>query len=206
MRDNHMLIPGLCPEQGCPEPTKVEGILVDKVYDSCFQMENLPPKQLCILAEQNKFAPGALIPCSSKEAVISCVEIERRPLNNGLFEIDILVKVENMMLHNPFNPSQTLPLDVTPFIKTLTMRCPEGTVVDCSESTVNRCLCTVAEVLPDSCECVDILNVICQIQLCMVVKCMAKVQLLIPSYGICQPAPCVTLPPPCPSSPPEQCF
>lgn len=205
MRDNHLLIPGLCPDQGCPEPTKIEGILVAKVYDSCFQMENLPPMELCILAEQNRFTPGTVIPCSANEATISCTEIERRPLKNGLAELDILIKVENITLQNPYDASETLPLKVTPFIKTLTMRCPEGTVVDCSESTVNRCLCTVAEVLPDSCQCVDLLKVICRLQLSLVVKCMAKVPLLIPSYGTCEPAPCVTLPPPCPSTPPEQC-
>lgn len=206
MRDNLTLTPGINLDQGCPEPTKIEGILVDKVWDSCFQTENLPPTFVCIVAEPNMFVPGTVIPCNGEEAMISCMEIQRRPLKDGLSEIDLLIKVENMLLHNPFEPSETLPLEVTPFIKTITLHCPEGTVIDCSESKVNRCLCAVAEVLPDPCECVDLLQVICQIQLCLVVKCMAKVQLLIPSYGFGKSAPCITLQPPCPPTPPEQCF
>lgn len=206
MRDNLTITPGLYPDRSCPKPTKVEGILVDKVWDSCFQTENIPPKYLCIVAEPNMFVPGTVIPCSSEEAMISCLEVQRRPLKDGLCEIDLLIKVENMLLHNPHEPSETLPLEVPPFIKTVTLRCPEGSVIDCSESKVNKCLCTVAEVLPDPCECVDLLKVICQIELCLVVKCLAKVQLLVPSYGFKEPTSCVTLPPPCPPTPPEQCF
>jgi hypothetical protein len=34
------IVPGQCPPEGCPPPTRIECIVVDKVYDSCFQLDD----------------------------------------------------------------------------------------------------------------------------------------------------------------------
>ena len=35
------IFPGICPPEGCPPPTRIECIAVDKVYDSCFQVHDI---------------------------------------------------------------------------------------------------------------------------------------------------------------------
>jgi hypothetical protein len=166
MKGDFTIGPGLCQEEECPAPIRIECIAVDKVYDSCFQTENLPAVLACIVVDQDSVTPDMAIPCNIEDAVISCIEIERRPLNSGLFEVDLLFKVENIKLQNPKNPQETLPLKVIPFVKTVTLCCPEGTMVDCSESRVNRCLCNIAEVKPVVSNPTVEIEVICQVQLC----------------------------------------
>jgi hypothetical protein len=198
--------PGVCPEEKFPAPTGIECIVVDKVYDSCFQRENLPPVLACVLVDTGDFMRGQIIPCNLDKAILSCTEVERRPLENGFAELDLLFNIDNAFIQNPENPEETLPLNVAPFIKTVTLCCPEGTFIDCSESTITRCICTVSSVTTPASQPGLQVIIVCQIQLCLVIKCLARVQLLVPSYGFCVPAPCVTLQGVCPTVPPAQCF
>jgi len=205
-RDPMLVSPGECRKEKPPVLTGIECIAVDKVYDSCFQRENLPAVLACILVDTGNFTRGQIIPCNLDAAIISCTAVERRPLENGFAELDLLFTIDNAFIQNPENPQETLPLNVAPFIKTVTLCCPEGTFIDCSESAIARCICTVSNITtPESQPGLQVI-VVCQIQLCLVIKCLARVQLLVPSYGFCVPAPCVTLPGVCPPVPPAQCF
>lgn len=197
---------GLCSAEGCPPPTRIECISVEKVYDSCYERESLPSLLACIAVDSDAFTPGLAIQSNCENGVISCVEIEKRPIGNGLSEIDLLFNIDNIIIYNPFNTQETLPIMVTPFIKTLTLCCPEGASVDCSHSTITRCICIVNSIMPAQCWPGFQVIIACQIQVCLVVKCISRVQLLVPSYGFCVPAPCTALPGICPSSPPAQCF
>lgn len=58
---------------------RIECIVVDKVYDSCFQRENLPSVLACILIDTEAITRGQIIPCNLDEAILSCTEVERRP-------------------------------------------------------------------------------------------------------------------------------
>jgi|GEM_PF-5057480 len=48
-------------------------------------------------------------------------------------------------------------------------------------------------------------SIICDLQLCLAINSTRIVDLLLPSYGFCTPAPCFALPGVCPTPPPPQC-
>lgn len=190
----NQISPGVCPCEGCPPPTRIECIVVDKVYDSCFQLHEITRE---VTADfEGSFAVGDIISCQLN-GDISCIELSRVSVGDGFFTITLLVTVP-ILLTNPENPEETVSTTFT-FIKTVTLCCPEGVNPDCSESTINFCSCVVTGTN-------GVLIISCTVQICLVIKCILTVQLLVPSYGFCVPAPCITLPGVCPPTPPAQCF
>jgi hypothetical protein len=190
------ITPGMCPPEGCPPPTRIECIVVDKVYDSCFQINDFT-RDTTISNFAGPFAEGDVIPCR-QNGDITCTEISRVDAGGGFFTVTLLISVP-ILLANPNNPNQTVDRTFT-FTKTATLCCPQGVEPDCSESTLLFCNCVVSNTLEQT------LSVTCTLQVCVVIKCLLEVQLLVPSYGFCVPAPCITLPGVCPPTPPAQCF
>lgn len=196
--------PGPCPPEGCPPFDRIECIVVDKVYDSCFQIEEKTRETTITTGIGNEwptgtFTVGTPVACSlTAGAEITCVEVSRIPVGDGFFTITVAVSVP-VTLTNPNAADETVDRIFT-FTKTATLCCPEGVEVDCSESTLLQCNCVITQV--------DALSVVvtCDIQVCLVIKCILTVQLLVPSYGFCVPAPCTTLPGVCPPLPPSQCL
>lgn len=174
----------------------------------------------------NMVEVGDVVPCALTEGeVITCEEIGKTPIDDsGFFTITVLIRVP-ITLTNPEDPTEQVQR-VFMFPKTVTLCCPEGTEIDCSESTLLFCQCVVTEVIPivnnimsnggdpelqqvtPATPVTPIAEVMlqCNFQLCVVLKCISRVQLLVPSYGFCVPAPCITLPGVCPPLPPPQCF
>lgn len=204
------IIPGPCPPQGCPPATRIECILVDKVYDSCFQVEERSRS-----TEISTFSPapskGDVIPCTLTAGDnIACDLISKTAVGEGFFTLNLLFTVP-LTLTNPKDPNDTVDRQFT-FTKTVTLCSPDGTEVDCSESVLLFCSCVVTDVnnvystdSPSSPPTRCTLTVECDFQVCLVIKSIATVQLLVPSYGFCVPAPCITLPGVCPPAPPAQC-
>ncbi|WP_227763813.1 hypothetical protein [Zhaonella formicivorans] len=196
--------PGVCPVEGCPPPTRIECIVVDKVYDSCFQVEDRTRTTTITTGLTGQFPTGTftvgqVVPCSlTSGQQISCTEVSRVPAGDGFVTVTVLVSVP-LTLTNPNAATETVDRVFT-FTKTATLCCPEGVTPDCSESTLLFCNCVVSSVGIDSIE------VTCDFEVCMILKCILTVQLLVPSYGFCVPAPCITLPGVCPPTPPPQCF
>lgn len=196
--------PGVCPPEGCPPPTEIDCIVVDKVYDSCFQVDDRTRSTIVTtgaLAEwpTGVFTVGQVVACVlTAGAEISCTEISRVPAGDGFVTVTILVSVP-VTLTNPNAADETVDRTFT-FTKTATLCCPTGVEPDCSESTLLFCNCVITQVNVGSVE------VTCDFQVCLVIKCILTVQLLVPSYGFCVPAPCITLPGVCPPTPPPQCF
>lgn len=197
--------PGTCPPEGCPPPTRIECIVVDKVYDSCFQLHDVSRDTSISTSTDfttGPFAVGDVINCSlTTGASISCTEVSRVSAGDGFFTITILVAVP-VTLTNPNNRNETVERIFT-FTKTATLCCPEGVSPDCSESTLIFCSCVVTNVTGGY---APNITITCTLQVCVVIKCILSVQLLVPSFGFCVPAPCVTLPGVCPPTPPAQCF
>jgi len=197
--------PGLCPPEGCPPPTRIECIVVDKVYDSCFQINDISRDISVSTATEfttGPFAIGTVTPCElTIGSAITCMEISRVDVGGGFFTITILVTVP-ITLTNPNDPTETAERLIS-FTKVVTLCCPEGVDPDCTESTVLFCSGVVTAVTnaynPG-------ITISVTLQVCVVVKCILTVQLLIPSYGFCIPAPCVAIPGVCPPTPPAQCF
>ena len=199
------ITPGECPPKGCPPPTRIECIVVDKVYDSCFQVDERTRSTVITTGYGNEFPTGTftagqIVPCAlDPGSRISCEVLNKTPVNDsGFFSLHLLVRVP-VRLTNPNAPTEFVLREFT-FTKLVTLCCPEGTEVDCSESSLLFCNCVVSEVG------VGNITVTCDLQICLVIKCILTVQLLVPSYGFCVPAPCVTLPGVCPPTPPPQCF
>lgn len=195
--------PGVCPPEGCPPPTRIECIVVDKVYDSCFQINDLTRDFTVTIGVGGQFPTGPfvvgdVIPCALGIGGITCTELSRTPVGDGFFTISVLVSVP-LVLTNPNAAAETTTRTIT-FTKTVTLCCPEGVSPDCSESTLILCNCAVTAVD------ITTITISCNIQVCVVIKCILTVQLLVPSYGFCVPAPCITLPGVCPPTPPAQCF
>lgn len=195
----NQVTPGVCPPEGCPPPTRIECIVVPKVYDSCFQINDLT-RDTTITDFTNSFSEGDVITCA-QNGDFSCQEVSRTDVGGGFFTITVLVSIP-VLLTNPKDPTETVERTFT-FTKTATLCCPEGTEPDCSESSILFCSCVVTNV---NNEYNNTLSVTCTLQVCIVLKCILEVQLLVPSYGFCVPAPCVTLPGVCPPTPPAQCF
>lgn len=191
------ITPGMCPPEGCPPPTRIECIVVDKVYDSCFQINDITRDTTISDFTPDTFMEGDIIPCS-QNGEITCTEVSRVDAGGGFFTVTILVSVP-LTLTNPNDPTDTVDRTFT-FTKTATLCCPPGVSPDCSESSVLFCNCVITSVNGST------ITVTCTLQVCVVIKCILAVQLLVPSYGFCVPAPCITLPGVCPPTPPAQCF
>jgi len=203
--------PGQCPiidgVPVCPPPDRIECIVVDKVYDSCFQIDD---RTRNVITDSDEFGTGLEqgdpVVCGlSEDTDITCTEISRTSVGDGFFTLLLSVSVP-VTLTNPeaSNGEEDEIERIFTFTKTVTLCAPEGVNVDCSESTLLSCNCIVTDV--DEVDEVLEYTISCDIQVCLVVKTILRVQLLVPSYGFCIPAPCVTLPGVCPPLPPEQCF
>lgn len=188
--------PGECGPGGCPPPTRIECIAVDKIYDSCFQVEDRTRSftvNFCCVEE------GDLVSCQLTQGQsISCQEISRTDVGGGFYSITLLITVP-ITVWDPENTDDRADVTFT-FTKTVTLCAPEEATIDCSESTLIACSCFVTDADDTSA------TISCDIQVCLVIKAILRVQLLVPSYGFCSPAPCVTLPGVCPPTPPAQCF
>ncbi|AKX94044.1 hypothetical protein MTHERMOG20_03710 [Moorella thermoacetica] len=194
--------PGVCPPEGCPPPTRIECIVADKVYDSCFQVESRSRDTTVTTGLTGTFVTGTFtvgqpIPCA-QAGPITCNVINRTPTTGNFATLTIVVSVP-VTLTNPNAATETANRVFT-FTKIVTLCAPEGVTVDCGESTLLFCNCVVSAVG------VGNITVTCDFQVCVVIKTILTVQLLVPSYGFCVPAPCVVAPGVCPPAPPAQCF
>lgn len=143
------------------------------------------------------FTVGQLIPCALS-APISCNVIKRVPTTGNFATLTLAVTVP-LILSNPNALTETVTTTVT-FTQTVTLCDPEGATVDCSASTLMSCNCIVAVVG------VGTITVSCEIEVCLVVNTIYRVQLLVSSYGFCVPSPCTVAPGICLPMPPEQCY
>ncbi|MBS3970176.1 MAG: hypothetical protein KGZ94_08690 [Clostridia bacterium] len=205
--------PGQCPinpQTGlpeCPPFDRIECIVVDKVYDSCFQIDDRTRE---VETDSDEFGTGLEqgdpVECQLTEgAEITCSVISRTSIGDGFFTIVLSVQVP-VTLTNPeaANGEEDEIERTFIFGKTVTLCAPEGVRIDCTESALLACNCVVTEVEEVNGELEYTIS--CDIQVCLVVKSILTVQLLVPSYGFCVPAPCVTIPGVCPPLPPAQCF
>jgi len=183
--------PGPCPPGGCPPPSEIDCIAVDKVFDYCFQQDVAP--QLCAPFE----CAGTITSITCAVTAASCsfqssVPAATPDFVQATFLITATVDFTIVTTLTTCITSATVAL-----LKTVTLCGPAGTVQSCDllsascvpPAAVGATVCT-------------------QVSFCLTFTSSAVVQLLVPSYGYCSPAPCQTLPlPPCPPSPifPPQC-
>lgn len=174
--------PGPCPTTGCPAPTEIDCIIVDKVYDSCTQT---------ITTTQTFLAPTVGCPVSS-----CALDLSTSTCTVGAISPSGTTNYNNITFVIGANYSVTCTTGVTlpetvDTTQTVTLYNPSGTTPSCN-------------ILSGSCTCVNLPNgnISCTISLCLLLQVTATVQLLVPTYGFCQPPVCGSVEPsPCPPVP-----
>jgi hypothetical protein len=203
--EDQTIVPGPC--QGpCPSPTEIDCIQVNKVYDFCFEAETNSPISIPIPASCGTLPAGT----TAQGAVTgsSCTVIGSTPILNpagqptGFADVTLLISVS--MEFTLTGPTGTVicTFPATPafsFMKTIVLCAPAGTTITC---TIPSSAVSPAAIVDGS--------VVSAVTICILVSSIALVNLLVPSYGFCTPAPCVVAPSPpfaCPPSPlfPPQC-
>ena len=216
-QNQQQIQPGMCPidpETGlptCPPPDRIECIVVEKVYDSCFQCDTKSKDDIEIDFNpggggehwEGPFSVGDAIECEPE--LVQCQELNRVPIGDNLFNVTLLITVP-VVLTNPNNDEETESTTFT-FVKTVTLCAPQPTNVNCDESFVVNCNCIVIDVVANPQENVGTITVSCTITVCLVFKSTLFVQLLVPSYGFCVAEECSSqqVCTGCPPSPPAQC-
>lgn len=200
--------PGPCPPQGCPPPTQIDCISVTKVYDSCFQTEtfnqvcaDVPPSCKKIAATPGTTVSCSVVTSSATCTVVGLISTGVDDFANATFAVSIPISV-TLTSPTGLTCSFTFPVN---FLKTVTLCAPEGTDQVCTIASVSCGPCFIALTETDEDE-KEEAQVCCQVVVCLVLQSTALVQLLVPTYGFCTPAPCSVIGlPPCPPPFPPQC-
>ena len=122
------ITPGMCPPEGCPPPTRIYFIFVYKVYDSCFQINDITRDTTISDFTPDSFSEGDVIPCA-QNGDITCSEISAW-CRRRFFTVTIFVSVL-LTLTNPMTqPKQLTNLYL---YKTATLCCPPVVSPDCSK-------------------------------------------------------------------------
>lgn len=183
--------PGPCPPTGCPPPTEIDCIMVQKLYDYCFQQDTL--QSVCTTIDE-ACAGATLVTCS---VTASCVFVSSTPSSTSGFVDATFAIAATVTFSTTVDATTCTSYTTATFTKTVTLCGPSGTTQDCS---VLSAVCTPPVVI-DGTVCTSVI-------ICATYQSYAFVSLLVPTYGFCSPAPCVTLPnPPCPPGTlfPPQC-
>jgi hypothetical protein len=182
------ILPGPCPATGCPPPTEIDCIIVDKVYASCVQTVSgagtftivgcTGPISCSVDLSTSTCTVGAVTPTGVDD------------INNITFVVSLDLSVLCAGLTIP--STETIVLTTT-----VPLYNPNGTTPSCTILTAS-CTCVV----------VGLNTVQCSVTVCLLTQTTATVQLLVPTYGFCVPQPCEVGPllpcPPSPLYPPQQ--
>jgi hypothetical protein len=169
------IVPGPCPPKGCPEPTEIVCIKVDKVFDACSQRECFEDVEFCFDGRCDE------VECEVKKVLTDCelTQVqEDPPLVRADIEIEIVIKVTC----NSFTDKRTLTVNK----QVLLFGFEE---MDCQVVAIAECLgCDVMGIDSRT-------RVLCDVGLFLEVKTTDFVQLLVPSFGFCPvPPECEKLP------------
>jgi hypothetical protein len=190
------IVPGPCSGY-CPPPTEIDCIQVNKVYDFCFEADTntnvcTPIPSSCGTLPTGTVATGSV-------SGVTCTVVGTTPILSstgqptGFADVTLLVTVTITYTLTHAGVTICTFTGSFSFMKTIVLCAPTGTTIDCTapSSTVSP----VAILSGQVCATVTI---------CLLVSSVAMVNLLVPSYGFCTPAPCVVSPNPpftCPPSP-----
>jgi hypothetical protein len=181
--------PGPCPPTGCPAPTEIDCIIVDKVYASCAQTVNATgtfkvpnctgPITCAVDLTNTSCTVGAITPTGTDD------------INNITYVIGAVL---DLTCANGTTTTETLYTTVT-----VPLYNPSGTTPSCTILS-GSCTCVVLPTICDSRQ--DDpppANISCTVSLCLLAQTTAAVQILVPTYGFCVPGPCAVGPVlPCP--------
>lgn len=172
------ITPGPCPDEGCPSPTEIDCIVVDKVYDSCSQT---------ITTTQTFDCPDCTISgCAIDLSCSSCTVGAITPSTTTDYsDVTFIIGAEYTVTCSN-GDTRTRTAYTT---QTVTLYNPDGTTPSCT-------------IVSGACMCVNLPtdDISCTLTLCVLFQTTATVQLMIPTYGFCVPPTCPAVGPvlPCP--------
>ncbi len=209
MSISQQIQPGQCPidpDTGlpeCPPPTEIDVISVKRVFSESFETQEeeieIPfeaPTLEVLTAGVGVLQEANQAECVSAEVnLINCFTIDenhvrivyslevtaRVPLDGGGFETSSETVIVTNILCLPCADREDLELECE-----LNPRCIFSFVSERDDLG-------------------NVTQVTAFVEICIVVRMVAQVQLIVPSFGFCQPPPCSIISPSCPVPPPEQC-
>jgi len=189
------VVPGPCPPTGCPPPTEIVCIQVEKVYDFCFQNED---REACFTLPVTCVPPapaGSTATCTITSVTCTPGTPVPVPGQPGFVTVGIVFVVAvSITVLNPDGTTRCTFTQNFTFVKTVVLYAPAGTTIQCEVPDFSCGPCAVADT-----------QVCCTLHLCILVQSKALVKLLVPAYGFCVPAQCVVAPKiPCPPGYPPQ--
>ncbi len=183
--------PGPCGPGGCPAPTEIACIVVDKVFDYCYQQDTSPMVCAPLLEDP---PPGPVVSCTV--SAVSCTFASSVPAASTDYVNATFVLSATVTFSVQFDAICYVAQEPVSLFKTVTLCGPTGTTPSCA---VVSATCIPPVVIDE--------EVCTTVTFCATFASTAQVQLLVPAYGYCTPAPCVTLPlgacPPSPIFPPQ---
>ena len=187
--------PGPCPPTGCPPATEIVCIRTEKVYDFCFQNEDVAFCTPLPITCTPPAPAGSTATCAI--TAVTCTPGTPVPVPGqpGFVTVSIvLVITMDITVLNPDGTTRCTFTTSTTQVKTVTLYAPAGTTIVCEVPTFECGPCSIVDT-----------TVCCSAHLCVLVEVIALVKLLVPAYGFCTPAECVVAPKlPCPPPFPPQ--
>lgn len=179
----------------------VDCIQVVKVYDFCFQTETRDMLHFRIPPECGPVPSDATVSATVSSVTCSTVSVTAIG-STGFADVTLLVTVElTITITNSSGVTLCTFLGKFSFFKTIVLCAPSGTTINCESpsSAVSPGLMVNGDVL-------------FMVNICLLIQSVATVNLLVPTFGFCTPAPCVVSPvspfscPPSPLFPPQCVF
>lgn len=173
--------PGACADTGCPTPTEIDCIVVDKVYDSC--------TQTVTLTQTVHDCDCTISSCSIDLSSSSCTVAAITPSTTTNYSnVTFIIGVEYTITCSDGNTITKTAYTT----QVVTLYNPDGTTPSCN-------------ILAGTCACVNLPTgeISCTLTVCVLFQTTAVVQLMVPTYGFCTPPSCPAVAPvlPCPPSP-----
>lgn len=181
------------------EEAELVCVEVLKVFDFVFQQEEREDICVNIPASAGPLPDRATVQCTVVD--VQCVEMPPRqffpPPREGFANVTLLftVKLQFQIIAPDGRVVFTFQHTFT-FMKTVTLCAPKGTEVQCE--VVNQ-FCGPTAITP-------LCQICTELVLCVIIQSKARVKLLIPAFGFCQPRPGMVLPKPVVECPPPDLF
>lgn len=174
--------PGVYP-QGAPPATEIVCIKTKKVFDFCFQ-QDLVERVFPVTEPGVPSNVDGIIECNVTQT--RCTELGRNevPDKPGFYAVSLQVSVNCAFTVATSNGGQETFARTFTLPKTVVLCTPAGTHLECDVSAV--CTCTLESQQRPAGFSTDIVS---SLQLWLVVTSYAEVAMLVPSYGLCTPAP-----------------
>ncbi|MGE5509133.1 MAG: hypothetical protein ACM3RP_11705 [Chitinophagales bacterium] len=192
---------------GVPQPTEIDCIGVNKIFDFCFQQDTAAAP--CFEVPNDVEVPvGSTAQCTVTS--VTCTAGTPVPTGvDGLATVSVVVTIHfDVTIISPTGFVVTIIRNRTfVFAKTAIVCAPVGTSADCTATVT--CACVVIPEMENDSQQEQEAMVCCTFFICLLIETFAAVKLLVPTFGFCTPAPCRTAGfPPCPPTPlfpPQEC-